>query len=112
MKNKENPKMGRFSVDIEIVNDKDLALAENGHLDPVMVRRMTIRGVVDPGAMRLVLPQAVAKELGLAVKRKKIRVRYADGRRALRSEVGRAHVRLQGARMFSVRLWNRNATRP
>jgi predicted aspartyl protease len=60
------------------------------------VRRKTLRGVVDSGATRLVLPQAVAKELGLPVKKSKIRVRYADGRRGLRSEVEEAHVYLLG----------------
>jgi predicted aspartyl protease len=57
---------------------------------------MTVCGVVDSGATRLVLPQAVAWELGLPVKKEKIRVRYADGRRGLRSEVEQVSVSLQG----------------
>ena len=57
---------------------------------------MTVRGVVDSGATRLVLPQAVAKKLGLPIKKKKIRVRYADGRRGLRSEVEEARVTILG----------------
>ena len=96
MKNKDNHKMGRVSVDFEIANNRDLANALSGYLDPAKVRRKTIRGVVDPGATRLVLPQAVAKELGLPIKKNKIKVRYADGRRSLRSEVGAVHLHLQG----------------
>lgn len=96
MSKKGTDEMGRFAVDVEITNYDDLAHARSGHLDPAEVRRTTIRGVVDPGATRLVLPQAVAKELGLPVKNDKIRVKYADGRRALRSEVGAVHLRLQG----------------
>jgi predicted aspartyl protease len=88
--------MGRFSVDIVITNNEDLIEAQRGHLDPDKVRRKTISGVVDPGATRLVLPQTVAKELGLPIKRDKIKVRYADGRRSLRAEVGAVHLRLQG----------------
>ena len=57
---------------------------------------MTVRGLVDSCAARLVLPQAVARELGLPVKKSKIRVHYADGRRGLRSEVEEARVYLQG----------------
>ena len=96
MRNKDNHKMGRFSVDIEIANNEDLVQAQHGHLDPAKVRRVTIRGVVDSGATRLILPQAVAKALGLPVKKGRIRVRYADGRRGLRSEVGAVNLRLQG----------------
>lgn len=88
--------MGRFSVDIEITNNEDLVKSRSGHLEPERVRRQTIRGVVDPGATRLVLPQVVAKELGLPVKKNKIKVRYADGRRSLRSEVEAVHLRLLG----------------
>jgi predicted aspartyl protease len=88
--------MGRFSVDLEIANYKDLLEAEAGRLEPGMVRRKIIRGVVDSRAGKLVLPGALAKELGLPVKRTKVRVRYADGRKSLRSEVGPVYIRLQG----------------
>jgi predicted aspartyl protease len=96
MKTKEKTKMGRFSVEFEIANNQDLAMSTHGHLDPGKVRRKLIRGVVDPGATRLVLPLAVAKELGLPVKKQKIKVRYADGRRGLRTEVEEIHLYLLG----------------
>lgn len=96
MKTKEKTKMGRFSVEFEIANNRDVANALSGHLDPSQVRRAIVRGVVDPGATRLVLPLAVAKELGLPVKKQKIKVRYADGRRSLRTEVEEIHLYLLG----------------
>ncbi len=96
MQNKGNHQMGRFYVDVDLANNEDLVEARRGHLDPAKVRRTTIRGVVDSGAARLVLPQAVAKELGLPVKKKKIKVRYADGRRALRAEVDEVRLYLRG----------------
>jgi predicted aspartyl protease len=86
MKFERNQKMGRIAVDVEIANNEDLVEARRGHLDPAKVRRKTIRGLVDPGATRLVLPQALAKELGLPIKEKKVKVRYADGRGGLRAE--------------------------
>ena len=88
--------MGRFSVEFEIANNRDLNYALSGQLDPAKVRRKTISGLVDPGATRLVLPLAVAKELGLPVKKAKVKVRYADGRRSLRAEVEEVRLFLLG----------------
>ncbi len=42
------------------------------------------------------LPEAVAKELGFEVRRVKVKVRYADGRRAKRSEVEGVRLYLLG----------------
>ena len=88
--------MGRFAVEIELTNYEDWVEAERGHLDPAKVRRTTIQGVVDSGATRLILPAAVAKELGLRVRKQKVKVRYADGRRSVRKEVGPVNLRLLG----------------
>ncbi len=96
MKTVGTKKMGQFSVDLEIANNEDLVEARRGHLDPAKVRRKIIRGVVDSGAARLVLPPAVAKELSLPVKRKKVKVRYADGRPSLRAEVDEVRLHLLG----------------
>jgi predicted aspartyl protease len=87
--------MGRFSVDVELANNLDLALATVGLLEPQKVRRVRLRGVVDSGATRLVLPKKVVHELGLR-ETGKIRVQYADGRRATRPVVDNVHVELQG----------------
>ena len=95
MKSKGND-MGRFSVELEITNNSDLVLAEHGHLDPTKIRRTVIAGVVDPGATKLVLPEALVKEMGFPLWNAKIKVQYADGRRSLRQEVGGVYVRLQG----------------
>jgi predicted aspartyl protease len=87
--------MGRFSVEIEVANNDDLALARRGLLPGDQVRRQTISGVVDSGAAKLELPQAVVKQLGLILG-DKIKVRYADGRRAQRREAEGAYVKLLG----------------
>jgi predicted aspartyl protease len=87
--------VGRFSVNFEIANNDDLALVRRGLLQPDQVRRQTIPGVVDCGAAKLVLPQAVVKELGLPLG-DKISVRYADGRQAQRREAEAAYVELLG----------------
>ena len=75
--------VGRFSVEIEVVNNDDLAVARRGLLPPDQVRRETIQGVVDSGAARLVLPEAVVKRLGLPLGGP-VPVKYADNRRGRR----------------------------
>jgi predicted aspartyl protease len=94
--------MGRFAVPIEIANYDDMVAAEQGHLDEGKVRRTTIQAVVDSGAARLVLPDTVVKQLGLAVRKQKVKVRYADGRRGIRKEVGPVNLRLLGREGFFV----------
>ena len=87
--------LGRFSVEFEVANYADLIRAQDGTLPPDQVRRETIRGVVDSGAAMLVLPQAVVKRLGLLLGGK-VKVRYADGRRAQRREAKGVFLKLLG----------------
>jgi predicted aspartyl protease len=96
MKKKVDPKMGRFAVDVEVVNNEDLVEFRRGHLKANEVRRKTIKGIVDSGASRMILPKAVAKELGFPIKKSKTKVRYADGRQSLRTEVDEVRVFLEG----------------
>jgi predicted aspartyl protease len=81
-----NKKMGRIALEFEIANNEDLVEARRGHLDPSKVRRATIQGLVNSGAARLVLPESIVKRLGLPLKKRKVRVKYADGRRGMRPE--------------------------
>jgi predicted aspartyl protease len=102
MKTKAKPKsnakekdMGRFSIEIELANYKDVVLAQSGHLDAADVRRVRIQGVVDSGAARLVLPESAAKELGLTVTGQ-VKVRYADRRTGRRPQVEGVYLTLLG----------------
>ena len=88
-------KMGRFSVEFEVTNHADTVLAQAGHLAPEKIRRATIQGLVDCGASRLVLPQSVAKTLGLK-STGTVMVKYADGRTAIRPTVQGVKVDLLG----------------
>jgi len=87
--------VGRFAVQFDVANHVDVLYAQQGLLDPDKVRRLTISGVVDSGVTRLVLPEKVAKELGLPIKGK-VKVRYADNHTATRIAVNEAHVELLG----------------
>ena len=92
---KKDHTMGRFSVDIELANNDDVALARRGQLAEDQVRRVKVRGVVDTGATRLVIPAAVAKQLGVP-NAGKINARYADGRKRVRELVDGVHLELLG----------------
>jgi len=87
--------MGRFKVEMEIGNYKDMLLAEAGVLPSAKVRRMRIQGVADSGAVRLVLPKKVTEELGLPHVGT-VGVRYADNRRARRPKVTNVWLSLLG----------------
>ncbi len=88
MKNHKDDAMGRFTVQIEITNYEDMVMANKSVLDPAKIRRKVIEGLVDPGATRMVLPESLVTELGLPLWKSKTKVKYADGRRGLRREVG------------------------
>jgi predicted aspartyl protease len=88
-------KVDRFSVDVELANDEDLVRAEAGLISTGQVRRVTIRGVVDSGATRLVIPESVVQQLGLKTSGS-AQVRYADGRTANRAMANRIHLTYAG----------------
>ena len=95
MKQNGARRMGRFSVEFEVVNRVDVNLAERGFIRPDQIRRVRLQGVVDTGATRLVLPGKVVQQLGLQ-RAGTIGVRYADGRRAIRPTVRDVQVELLG----------------
>ena len=89
--------MGRVSVELVIVNNRDLQAVAVGALPPEKVRRFQLEGVVDTGATHLVLPKDVADRLGLP-KVGDVGIRYADRRSATRTLVEQVGVELLGRR--------------
>ena len=87
--------MGRITLEFSIANNDDVVLARAGGLAPDQVRRVTLNGVVDTGAMRLVLPESAVNQLGLTPSGRAT-VRYADRRSATRSLVKDVSVELLG----------------
>ena len=95
-------KVGRFSVELELSNHEDVILAKNGVIPAAKIRRVTLLGLVDTGASRLVLPQRVVKQLGLEPSGT-VKVKYADGRQVVRPTVDDVEVELLGRRnVFSA----------
>ena len=91
----EKNKMGRFSVDLIIANNRDVVIL--GQRDNVLdrVKHIVVAGVVDTGAAKLVLPQRVVDELQLEVDSETM-VRFADNRREKRQIVSNVWLQLLG----------------
>jgi clan AA aspartic protease len=87
--------MGRITLEFSIANYRDVVSAEAGSLAPEAIRRVTLRGVVDTGATRLVLPESAVNQLGLTSSGQAT-VRYADRRSARVATVKDVSVELLG----------------
>ena len=79
--------MGEISALVELENPADRTIASEGLRDESTIRRTRVTGVVDTGAVMLVLPENVVDRLGLERQRKVV-VSYADERKESRSVAG------------------------
>jgi len=71
--------MGQVHVQVVLTNHRETVMAHLGHLSTSEVHRIEVEALIDTGAMRSVLPPAVADELGLLRLGRTV-ARYADGR--------------------------------
>ena len=71
--------MGEVRVRARLTNAFDESLLRRGMIEPEQVRAYGAEALVDPGALRTVLPQEVVARLSLEV-RGQLVVTYADGR--------------------------------
>jgi predicted aspartyl protease len=91
----EESAVGRVTVDVKLANNRDVQLFEAGKLPAEQVRRVTLQATVDPGATWLVLPTAVADQLGLP-RRGKATVTYGDRRSVEREMADQVEAELLG----------------
>ena len=75
--------VGEIVVSMELENTVDRDIVSEGLRDESTVRRTTVEGVVDTGAVMLVLPENVVGRLGLRTRRQGV-VTYADERKETR----------------------------
>jgi predicted aspartyl protease len=92
---KGNGEMGRFSVEMVIADNREVIISDRSDSPRESVKRLTVQGVVDSGAARLVLPERVVAELQLQDDGE-VTVRYADQRREKRRLVGNVWLELLG----------------
>ena len=79
--------MGEIVASLELENTADRSIVSQGLRDESTIRRTTVEGVVDTGAVMLVLPENVVGRLGLDTQREVI-VTYADERKETRPVAG------------------------
>ena len=79
--------MGEIVASMKLENAEDRGVVRRGLSDESTIRRATVDGVVDTGAVMLVLPAAVVGRLGLATQREVV-VTYADERKETRPVAG------------------------
>ncbi len=86
--------MGQITASVELENPIDRAMFAQGLREESRIRRTRVDGIVDPGAVTLVLPQNVVERIGLTVQRTVI-VTCADERKDERPVAGPVTVRIQ-----------------
>jgi hypothetical protein len=86
----------KFWAEFEIANGDDLAVCATGDLESAKIRRKTVRGIVNPNVMRMILPGALAKELGLPTRAHKVKVLYPDRHWHIRSLVEGVNISMLG----------------
>ena len=79
--------MGEIVASVELENAADRGIVGEGLRDESTVRRTTVEGVVETGAMMLMLPENVVSRLGLERQREVV-VTYADERKETRPVAG------------------------
>ncbi len=87
--------MGEVRVRVKLTNAFDDALVRRGMLRPEQVRTYEADALVDTGAVRTVMPSAIASRLGLEVRGQRM-TEYADGRREAVNVTGPLVVELEG----------------
>ncbi len=92
--------MGEIVVDIELENDRDRTLFEDGYRQEEKIRSARVKGVADTGAVMLALPEDVVAQLGLQPS-ESITATLADGSRSEMPIVKRVTIRIGGREMLT-----------
>ena len=92
--------MGQLHVQVTLHNMRELVMARFGHLDSAQVHTVETEALVDTGAMHLVVPPALADQLGLLRLRTQA-VTMADGRDGVYDQTEAVTIELLG-RAFDV----------
>jgi clan AA aspartic protease len=74
------PAMGEVRAKVRLINYGDELRVKDGYRKPEAVRTYEAEALVDPGAMRTVIPGHVFDTLGLETRRMAV-AEYADGRK-------------------------------
>lgn len=92
--------MGQIVVDVELENPVDRGAFEEGLRAESDIRRAVANGIVDTGAVTLVLPQNIVERLGIRTRRTVV-VTDADERKEERPVAGPVTLQI-GDRFMSI----------
>ena len=93
IKMKGERQMGEIVASMKLENTEDRGVVRRGLSDESTIRRATVDGVVDTGAVMLMLPEDVVSRLGLETQ-SEVLVTYANEYREIRSVAGPVTVRI------------------
>ena len=85
--------MGEIVTRVELENATDRGYVRDGLREEASVRRTSVDGIVDTGAVLSMLPQNVVERLGLPIHGKVV-VSYADERKEERDVAGPVGIRV------------------
>ena len=85
--------MGEIVASMKLENTEDRGVVRRGLSDESTIRRATVEGVVDTGAIMLMLPEDVVGRLGLATQSEVV-VTYANEYRETRQVAGPVTVQI------------------
>ncbi len=87
--------MGEVRVKVRLTNALDESLCQVRQLPSERVRSREASALVDTGAVRSIVPQSIARELGLPTRGQRV-AEYADGRKELAPVTGPLIVEVLG----------------
>ena len=85
--------MGEIVASMKLENTEDRGVVRRGLSDESTIRHTTVEGVVDTGAVMLMLPEDVVSRLGLETQ-SEVLVTYANEYKEIRSVAGPVTVRI------------------
>ena len=92
-KMKGEQQVGEIVASMKLENTEDRGVVRRGLSDESTIRRATVDGVVDTGAVMLMLPEDVVSRLGLETQ-SEVLVTYANEYKEIRSVAGPVTVRI------------------
>lgn len=87
--------MGAVWTQVKLTNAVDDELVRRGLLAPRLLREIEAKGLVDTGAVNLVIPAEIAQQLGLRILGQQL-VKYADSRQETVGVTGPVMVECEG----------------
>jgi clan AA aspartic protease len=87
--------MGAVRTQVKLTNAVDEELVSRGLLAPRLLRECETEGLVDTGAVNLVIPAEIVEQLGLRIRGQQL-VRYANGSQETLGVTGPVLIECQG----------------